>query len=132
MSLQIAAAALAAENKQRAHPAAIDSIPTAGNQEDLVSMATHGARRLADMARNADAIIATELLAAVQGIDHRSSRHAGGLTSNARLEAVRKLLRAEVPSMADDREFSAAVTAAGALVRDGRVHAAADLDPARL
>ena len=43
---QVTAAALVSENKQRAYPASVDSIPTSANQEDHVSMATHGARRL--------------------------------------------------------------------------------------
>ena len=49
---QIAAAALASENQQLAHPAAIDSRPTSANQEDHVSMATYAARRLLEMADN--------------------------------------------------------------------------------
>ncbi|MGH8327620.1 MAG: histidine ammonia-lyase, partial [Steroidobacteraceae bacterium] len=43
---QVTAAALVSENKQRAHPASVDSIPTSANQEDHVSMAAHAARRL--------------------------------------------------------------------------------------
>jgi histidine ammonia-lyase len=50
---QVTAAALVSENKQRAYPASVDSIPTSANQEDHVSMAAHGARRLLDMAANA-------------------------------------------------------------------------------
>ena len=49
---QVTAAALVSENKQRAYPASVDSIPTSANQEDHVSMATHGARRLLAMAEN--------------------------------------------------------------------------------
>ena len=41
-----------AENRQRATPASVDSIPTSANQEDHVAMATHGARRLLDMAES--------------------------------------------------------------------------------
>src|SRR5688500_6554368 len=64
---QVTAAALVAENKQRAHPASVDSIPTSANQEDHVSMAAHGARRLLPMTQNATAIVAIELLTATQG-----------------------------------------------------------------
>jgi histidine ammonia-lyase len=66
---QVTAAALVSENKQRAAPCSVDSIPTSANQEDHVSMAAHGARRLLDMAGNLDAILGLELLAAVQGIE---------------------------------------------------------------
>src|SRR4029453_9454230 len=57
---QVTAAALVAENRQGAMPASVDSIPTSANQEDHVSMATHGARRLLAMAENALQVIAIE------------------------------------------------------------------------
>ena len=66
---QVTAAALVSENKQRATPASVDSIPTSANQEDHVSMAAHGARRLLPMAENLTAILGIELLAAAQGCD---------------------------------------------------------------
>lgn len=120
MSLQITAAALVAENRQKSHPAVVDSVPTVGNQEDFVSMATHGARRLLDMARNAEVIVAIELLAAVEGLDHRAP-----LKTSPRLDAVRQAVRVQVPSMARDWEFSGALRAAEALVRDGAIVRAA-------
>ena len=49
---QVTAAALVAENRQRATPASVDSIPTSANQEDHVSMSAHAARRLLPMADN--------------------------------------------------------------------------------
>ena len=61
---QVTAAALVAENKTRAFPASVDSIPTSANQEDHVSMAAHAARRLLPMAENVAAIVAIELLVA--------------------------------------------------------------------
>jgi histidine ammonia-lyase len=83
MIAQVTAAALASENKGLAHPASVDSIPTSAGQEDHVSMATHGARRLDDMARNCANIVAIELLAAARGIGFRRPLR----TSDA-LEAV--------------------------------------------
>ncbi len=71
MIAHVTAAALAAENKMLCHPASVDSLPTSANQEDHVSMATHGARRLLDMADNCAGIVAIELLCASQGIDLR-------------------------------------------------------------
>src|SRR5262249_10158819 len=64
MIAQVTAAALVAENRLLAHPASVDTVPTSANQEDHVSMATHGARRVLDMAENAAAVVAIELLAA--------------------------------------------------------------------
>ena len=57
MLAQVTAAALVSENKQRAYPASVDSIPTSANQEDHVSMAAHAARRLLPMAENVYSIV---------------------------------------------------------------------------
>ena len=117
---QVTAAALVSENKQRAYPASVDSIPTSANQEDHVSMAAHGARRLLAMVENASAVIGIELLAAAQGCDFHS-----GLRSSAPLEAVRGLLRAVVPHLDEDRHFHPDMEKAIALVRGGDVVRAA-------
>lgn len=113
---QVTAAALVSENKQRAYPASVDSIPTSANQEDHVSMAAHGARRLSPMAENAMSVVAIELLAAGQGCDFHLA-----LASSAPLEAVRKRLRSTVPHLKDDRHFSPDLEAAGAIVRSGAI-----------
>jgi histidine ammonia-lyase len=122
---QVTAAALVSENKQRAHPASVDSIPTSANQEDHVSMAAHAARRLMDMADNCGAVIGIELLVAAQGCDFHAP-----LKSSARLEAVRTLLRREVPHLDEDRSLHPDQQAATRLVRSGAVVAAAGPLPA--
>jgi histidine ammonia-lyase len=75
---QVTAAALVSENKQRAYPASVDSIPTSANQEDHVSMAAHGARRLLPMVENACGVIGIELLAAAQGCDFHAPLKSAG------------------------------------------------------
>lgn len=120
---QVTAAALVSENKQKAYPASVDSIPTSANQEDHVSMAAHGARRLLDMVENATAVLGIELLAAAQGCDFHAP-----LTSSAALEAVRALARGQVPPLADDRHFHPDMEAASALIRSGAVIAATAAD----
>ncbi len=117
---QVTAAALVAENRQRATPASVDSIPTSANQEDHVSMAAHGARRLLEMARNTNAIAGIELLAAAQGCDFHAP-----LKCSAKLEEVRALIRAEVPTLEDDRYFHPDMMRAEALVASGAVEAVA-------
>jgi len=102
------------ENKQKAYPASVDSIPTSANQEDHVSMAAHGARRLVGMVENASAVLGIELLAAVQGIDFHAP-----LASSKALEKARECLRAEVPTLEDDRHFHPDMEAANLLVRSG-------------
>ena len=88
---QVTAAALVSENKQRAAPASIDSIPTSANQEDHVSMAAHAARRLLPMAENLAHILGIELLAGCQGCDFHAP-----LRSSAAIERVRARLRSDV------------------------------------
>jgi histidine ammonia-lyase len=116
MIAQVTAAALVSENKQRAYPASVDSIPTSANQEDHVSMAAHGARRLLEMAANVGNVIGIELLAAAQACDFHAP-----LESSAKLEAVRALLRSRVPGLSDDRYFSADIESATSLVMTGEL-----------
>lgn len=115
MSGQIAAAAMVAENRQKAHPASVDSVPTVANYEDHVSMATHGARRLSAMLETLNNIIATELLAAVEGCDHQ------GLELSSPLREVKALVRAQIPRMNTDRAFGPAYESARELVKSGQV-----------
>lgn len=119
---QVTAAALVSENKQRAYPASVDSIPTSANQEDHVSMAAHGARRLLDMADNVAAVLAIEYLAAVQGCDF----HAPIRSSDA-LESARSLLRSVVPPLEEDRYFHPDIGHAQRLITSGALAALAEL-----
>ncbi len=68
MIAQYLAASMVSENKVYDHPACVDSIPTSGNQEDLVSMGTTSARTAAMVLDNAQKTIGVELAAAAQGI----------------------------------------------------------------
>jgi len=115
MIAQVTAAALVSENKTIATPCSIDSIPTSANQEDHVSMATHGARRLRNMVDNAAAVVGIELLAAAQGIDfHRPAR------SSSSLERVHAGIRSDVPYYAIDRYFAPDIQAAQHWVKSAR------------
>jgi len=114
MIAHVTAAALASENKSIAHPASVDSLPTSANQEDHVSMATFAARRLQPMIANVAHILGIELLAAAQGIEFLRP-----LRSSAPLEAAHALLRAQCPSIDQDRYLAPEIERASALVRDG-------------
>ena len=114
MMAGITAAALTSENKGLAHPASVDSIPTSANQEDHVSMATHGARRLHDMLDNLEHIVAVELLAAAQGVEfHRPARSSEALEEA--LGAVRRIS----PPYTRDRALSADIKGVAALIGSG-------------
>ena len=116
MMAQVTSAALVSENKMMAHPASVDSIPTSANQEDHVSMACHGAYRLAAMADNAATVVAIEWLAAAQGVDfHRPLAPPPPLA-----EAMRRL-RAEVPFTDRDRFLAGDIAAAKRLLLAGRL-----------
>ena len=98
MIAQVTAAALVSESKSLAFPASVDSIPTSANQEDHVSMATHGALKARRIAGNAAGVIGIELLAAAQGLDFHAP-----LKSAPRLEAARAAIRAEIAHYGSDR-----------------------------
>jgi histidine ammonia-lyase len=123
MIAQVTAAALASENKQKAYPASVDTIPTSANQEDHVSMATHGAYRLLDMARNAASIIGVELMAAAEAIEHHRP-----MKTSPRLEPVLALLRGRIAPLEADRYLAPDLAAATELVLSGAVGKAAGLD----
>ncbi|MCH7343738.1 histidine ammonia-lyase [Pelomonas sp. CA6] len=107
MIAHVTAAALASENKSLAHPASVDSLPTSANQEDHVSMATFGARRLGPMLDNTAHIIGIELLAAAQGIEFLRP-----LKSSATLEQAHALLRRDCPPMPSDHFLAPSISAA--------------------
>lgn len=83
MITQYAAASLVSENKILAHPASVDSIPSSANQEDHVSMGTIAARKSREIVKNVRRVLATELLAACQGIDFRNGLKLGKGTQKA-------------------------------------------------
>jgi histidine ammonia-lyase len=117
---QVTAAALVSENKQRAAPASIDSIPTSANQEDYVSMAAHAARRLLPMAENLAHILGIELLTGCQGCDFHAP-----LRSSAAIERVRARLRSDVAHLDDDRHLAPDLAKAADLVLSGAIVSAA-------
>lgn len=71
MIAQYAAAGVVSENKVLSHPASTDSIPTSANAEDHNAMATIACRKLRTILRNAQAVLAIELLVAAQAVEWR-------------------------------------------------------------
>ena len=117
MIAEVTSAALMSENKHLANPCVTDSTPTSANQEDHVSMAAHGARRLLPMTANLQYILGVELLCAAAGVEFRAP-----LQTSAALQQVVARLRAEIPQlgadryMAPDLEKARDLVAAGALL----------------
>ena len=117
---QVTAAALVSENKQRAYPASVDSIPTSANQEDHVSMAAHGARRLLEMTSNTMNVLAIELLAAGAGA---RLPPAAALQRAAR-GCPRAAARRRCRTLEDDRHFAPDIEAAAGIVASGALSGA--------
>jgi histidine ammonia-lyase len=122
MIAEVTTAALMSENKHLATPTVTDSTPTSANQEDHVSMAAHGARRLMRMVENLNAILGVELLCAAQGVGFRAP-----LVTSAPLHAVIRRLREDVPALEDDRPMAPDIAAASGLVASGVVSNAAGI-----
>ncbi|TPW29130.1 histidine ammonia-lyase [Martelella alba] len=121
MIAEVTSAALMSENKQMSHPASVDSTPTSANQEDHVSMACHGARRLLAMTENLFAIIGIEALCGGQGVELRGPL----VTSPALLKAL-AAIRAAVPALEEDRYMADDLEKATRLIGDGMLVGAVD------
>lgn len=115
MTPQIAAAALAAECRVLATPASVQSIPTEGNQEDVVPMGMSAAWKGQRILANASRIVAIELLAAAQGLEFLKPLQPGQGVARA-YAALRRL----VPPLEGDRPLTADIEAIAAGIRDGR------------
>ena len=114
MIAEVTSAALMSENKHLANPCSTDSTPTSANQEDHVSMAAHGARRLSRMITNLNTILGVELLCAAQGIEYRAP-----LKTSIRLSRVLANLRSHIPSLRTDRYMANDIKTAAQLIEQG-------------
>lgn len=123
MIAEVTTAALMSENKHLANPCSTDSTPTSANQEDHVSMAAHGARRLARMTANLNAILGIEAICAAQGIEQRAP-----LRTAPPLQRVITRLRQSVPSLQQDRYLAPDLRAAAACIADDSLTTAAGLE----
>src|SRR5438046_9086389 len=115
MTVQIAAAALVADCRVLATPASVQSVPTEGNQEDVVPMGMSAAWKANRILANAERIVAIELLAGAQGLDYlKPLRPATGV---ARVYAA---VRHDSASLTADRPLSADIETVAAGTREGR------------
>jgi len=114
MIAQYTAAALVSENKVLSHPASVDSIPTSANQEDHVSMGTIAARKAREILKNAENVIAIEILCAAQGMDFRLPLKGGQGTRIAH-EYIRK----HIPHLNKDRILYPEINKVRELIHNG-------------
>ena len=123
MIAEVTTAALMSENKHLANPCVTDSTPTSANQEDHVSMAAHGARRLGAMNENLARILGVELLCAAQGIDFRAP-----LATSDTLQRVVARVRQDVAALGEDRYLAPDLERAAVMIASGDIVNAAGID----
>ncbi|WP_298334542.1 histidine ammonia-lyase [uncultured Erythrobacter sp.] len=122
MIAEVTSAALMSENKHLANPCSTDSTPTSANQEDHVSMAAHGARRLGRMADNLLRILGIEIFSAAEGIRFRAP-----LQTSPALSKVASRFFDEIAPLHQDRFLSSDLEAASRLASSSELLAASNL-----
>src|SRR5437764_1036186 len=115
MTPQIAAAALVADCRVLATPASVQSVPTEGNQEDVVPMGMSAAWKADRILANATRIVAIELLAAAQGLEYLKP-----LTPGRGVARTYAAIRSEVAPLHGDRPLTADIERVAAGVRAGK------------
>jgi histidine ammonia-lyase len=118
---QYLAAALVSENKVLAHPASVDSIPSSLGQEDHVSMGATSATKLLEIVKNAETVLAIELMSAAQALDFIHPLKAG-----EGIEAAHAEFRKYISFAESDRLFHDDIQVALEIVRSGKVVKAAE------
>lgn len=116
MIAQYVAAALVSENKILSHPACVDSIPTSANKEDHVSMGTISARKCREIIKNAEQVIAIELLCVAQALDLFTNMKPGEGTL-----AAYTVIRNAVPHLDADRILHKDMDAVKQLMRNNKI-----------
>ena len=114
MIVQVTAVDCLAEMRVLAHPASVDSVTTSANQEDHVSMGLAAARKARQSLACLEHVVAAELLCAAQGLDYRRP-----LRSSAAVEGIHAAVRAEVPTLHEDRVLGPDLEKITTLIRRG-------------
>ncbi len=110
MVAQYTSAALVTENRLRAFPASVESVPTSAGMEDHVSMGVHAALKLAAVVRNTRDALAIEALCGAQGLDLLGATTAPGV------EEARRVVREHVPKLEADRPLAPDIAAVAELI----------------
>lgn len=114
MIVHYTAASLVSECKILSHPAVVDSIPTSNDKEDHVSMGATAARKAAKILEHVRWVVAAELLAAAQGLEHREGLHPG-----EGVWAAYQLIRQHVTPLESDRVLATDVETVARLLDAG-------------
>lgn len=117
----VVAAALVNQNKVLAHPASTDSIPTSAEKEDHVSMGMTSALKLREILGNVAHVLAIEIIAASEGVEHHLPVR-GGVGVMAAYDFVRKFC----PPMKQDRSLHTEIEQLTSHILSGDLVAAVD------
>jgi histidine ammonia-lyase len=115
MTAQISAAALVAECRVLATPASVQSIPTEGNQEDIVPMGMTAAWKAGRILANAERIVAIELLAGAQGLEFLKP-----LRPAKAVARVHAAVRQHSAALSTDRPLTADIERLATQIRESR------------
>jgi histidine ammonia-lyase len=114
MIAQVAAVALLNEAKVLAHPASIDNVPTSAGKEDHVSMGMTGATKLRSIVENAESLLAIELLAGAEALEHRRPLKAG-----MGVERAYAVVRKYAEPLLNDRSLANDIARIASAIRRG-------------
>ncbi len=123
MVAQYSAAALVSENRILSHPAVIDNVSVSADQEDHVCMGSVTARKLTEIIRNTETVVAIQLMCAAQALDFRRPLLGGQGT-----EAAYRVIRGKLDRLVNDRPLYPDIETVTALVRDGSIVKAVEKD----
>ncbi len=122
MGAQVTASALLAEMRAKAAPVCIQSIPTNGNNQDVVPMGTIAARRAGDMLNDAARILSILCLAVTQAFELKGGFRPGhGFAQTS--AALARHVRDHAPFLDADRPLSAEIGALAKVIREGGLRA---------
>jgi histidine ammonia-lyase len=110
----VAAASLLNEARVLAHPASIDNVSTSGGKEDHVSMGMTCALKLRSIVELAENLIAIELLAGAEALEHRRPLKAG-----AGVERAYAAVRKHAQPLTKDRALSGDIERIATAIRCG-------------
>jgi len=113
---QYPATALIAENRTIG-PASTQSVPSNGDNQDVVSMGLIAARNARRVLENNEKILAVQVLAAVQAVDI-SGRYEGLSPAS---KAVYDKVRSRIPTLDRDRYMSDDIEAVAEMLSDGEL-----------
>jgi histidine ammonia-lyase len=114
MTAHVAAASLVNEARVLVHPASVDNITTSGGKEDHVSMGMTSALKLRSIVGLAENLVAIELLAAAEGLEHRRP-----LKSGVGVERAFAIVRKLASPLTQDRPLANDIARVAEAIRRG-------------